>query len=140
MNCNANLSVPMNVCLYVKNIYVHAHLSNSCKGYNYVPVEFCFCKFYCQGANIFSVMYQINTSVSQTQCFSVFCGLISHTSFTENLCQTPIPNPLEYCLIIQKHCCSSIIFLPLLKKPTNTIVHLTLPHWYIGMLLYITKL
>ena len=51
--------------LKVKPHYVHAHLSDSCTGYNYVPVYFYSCKFYDQGINISWVFDKSPPSVRQ---------------------------------------------------------------------------
>ena len=35
----------MHVCIKVKDLYLRAHLSGACTGYNYVPVNFYFSSY-----------------------------------------------------------------------------------------------
>ena len=65
-----------------KKLFVHASLSNYWTVCNYVPVEFYLFKLYHKGANIYWVNDKITPSVIHTQCDSVFCGPVPHTSFT----------------------------------------------------------
>ena len=62
-------------------------------------MEFYFCKFCHQCANISWIIYQINLYMSNTLFVYIFCGLISHISFTTNGesevgwgCHTPTMN------------------------------------------------
>ena len=77
---NANVFVSLYGNIKLRLIYFHEHVYDSWTGYNYVPVEFYFCKIYHKGANISSVIYQTDLSVRNTQCVSVFCGLVPDTS------------------------------------------------------------
>ena len=63
-------------------------INSSSKGYNYVLVDFYFCKFYHQGANVYWVNDQITPSLSQIQCISVF-----FVQYHTPISHTVIPNP-----------------------------------------------
>ena len=69
---NANVFVPIHGFLKVKPLHVYTHSSDSWTGYNYIPVEFYFFKYYHQGDNTSLLNDEITPFVRLTQCVSVF--------------------------------------------------------------------
>ena len=63
-----------------------------------------FLQVYYQGDNILCAIYQSTPSVIQNQCVSVFCGLISHTSFTYIYAKPQPLIPWNIDSLYKEHC------------------------------------
>ena len=131
-------TMKMYFCLWMdflrRNQFISMHIYIILGRYTIMFQSCYFCSLYHQVATMNWVNYQITLYLSYIQCVSVFCGLISHTSFTYIYTQPQTLTPWNVSSFYKYHCFSYMVSIILSHKWTNYVAHFTLSHWCIFVL------